>query len=235
MIGWMRITSVWFARRKEAAFYEHKDPEEVAGKRIRLKSFWMADFPVTNALFELFCPSHRRERNGYSYRDDDPVLYVNWYMAMEFCDWLSTITERCYSLPTDYEWEWAVRGSKKNRKYWWGREVLDELIWCDESDATRTRSRSESIAAHKREGLYHPTKEQRATGYGLMDVHGNVWEWTCNSNLGEAFDPKASMDSPRCIVGGSWYSNAFLTRCGRRYVYSPDYRDEYVGFRLVLR
>lgn len=212
-----------------------KEPEEVAGKRVRVESFWMADFPVTNALFELFCPSHRRERDQYSNRDDDPVVYVNWYMAMEFCDWLSTITGRNYSLPTDYEWEWAVRGTNKDQQYWRGEEVREELIWCDYAGATRTRSRIESIAAHQREDLYHPTKEQRATGCGLMDVHGNVWEWTCNSKLGEVFDPKASKGSPRYLVGGSWNFNAIVTRCGFRLDRSPDNRKLTYGFRIVLR
>jgi formylglycine-generating enzyme required for sulfatase activity len=195
----------------------------------------MADFPVTNALFELFCPSHRRERDQYSNRDDDPVVYVNWYMAMEFCDWLSTITEWNYSLPTDYEWEWAVRGTNKDQLYWWGEEIREELIWCDYAGATRTRSRSESIAAHQREGLYHPTKEQRATGCGLMDVHGNVKEWTCNSEVGEAFAPTASRSSHRYLVGGSWDYSAVYTRCGHRFVPSPGYGNDNIGFRIVLR
>jgi formylglycine-generating enzyme required for sulfatase activity len=224
-----------FYRINGGVFEYGHEPEEVAGKRVRVETFWIADFPVTNALFELFWPSHRRERDQYSNRDDDPVVYVNWYMAMEFCDWLSTITGRNYSLPTDYEWEWAVRGSKKDGKYWWGEEVREELIRCSQATATRTRSRSESIAAHQREGLYHPTKEQRATGYGLLDVHGNVWEWTCNSKLGEAFAPKASEGSPRYLVGGSWRNFALYSRCGYRGDNSPDNRYSYAGFRVVLR
>ena len=225
-----------FYRIDEGVFEYGKEPEEVAGKRVRVKSFWMADFPVTNALFELFCPSHRRERDQDSNRDDDPVVYVNWYMAMEFCDWLSTITGGNYSLPTDYEWEWAVRGSKKGRTYWWGEEIRMKLIWCSGfgGTRTRTRSRSESIAAHQREDLYHPTKEQRATGCGLMDVHGNVWEWTCNSKLGEVFDPKASKGSPRYLVGGSWNYDAIDARCGVR-VDSSRYLNSFNGFRIVLR
>jgi len=224
-----------FYRIDGGVFEYGKEREGVAGKRVRVESFWMADFPVTNALFELFCPSHRRERDQYSNRDDDPVVYVNWYMAMEFCDWLSTITERNYSLPTDYEWEWAVRGTNKDQQYWWGEEIREELIWCKWAGTTRTRSRIESIAAHQREGLYHPTKEQRATGCGLLDVHGNVWEWTCNSKLGEAFDPKASEGSPRFLVGGSWDGNAFNARCSNRRDDVPDFRYVLNGFRIVLR
>ena len=224
-----------FYRIYGGVFEYGEEYEDAAGKRVRVESFWMADFPVTNALFELFCPSHRRERNQYSNRDDDPVVNVNWYMAMEFCDWLSTITGRNYSLPTDYEWEWAVRGTNKDQQYWWGEEVRKELIWCDQAGATRTRSRSESIAAHQREDLYHPTKRQRVTGYGLMDVHGNVWEWTCTNKLGEVFAPKASEGSPRYLVGGSWYDDAIDSRCGYRYDYSPDYRSDVNGFRIVLK
>ena len=118
-----------------------------------------------------------------------------------------------------------------------GEEIRMKLIWCSDfgGTRTRTRSRSESIAAHQREDLYHPTKEQRATGCGLMDVHGNVWEWTCNSKLGEAFAPKASEGSRRCLVGGSWLNNAIYARCGCRIGNYPDLRVDTHGFRIVLR
>jgi formylglycine-generating enzyme required for sulfatase activity len=225
-----------FYRIDGGVFEYGEEPKEVAGKNVRVESFQMADFPVTNALFELFCPSHRRERNEYSNQDDDPVLYVSWYMAMEFCDWLSTITKQNYGLPTDYEWEWAVRGTNKDRKYWWGDQVRKELVWCSESGAKKTRSRSEAIKAHSsREELYHPTKTKKGTGYGLMDLHGNVWEWASNSELGKSYNRDAFEGSPRFLVGGSWRYNAIRSRCGYRNDNSPDYRGYLVGFRSVLR
>jgi formylglycine-generating enzyme required for sulfatase activity len=225
-----------FYRIDGGVFEYGEEPKEVAGKNVRVESFQMADFPVTNALFELFCPSHRRERNEYSNQDDDPVLYVSWYMAMEFCDWLSTITKQNYGLPTDYEWEWAVRGTNKDRKYWWGDQVRKELVWCSESGAKTTRSRSEAIEAHSsREGLYHPTKAQKATGCGLLDLHGNVWEWTSNSELGKSYNRNDSEGSPRFLVGGSWGDYAVNSRCGGRNNRSPDLRNIFIGFRIVLR
>jgi formylglycine-generating enzyme required for sulfatase activity len=225
-----------FYRIDGGVFEYGEEPKEVAGKNVRVVSFQMADFPVTNALFELFCPSHRRERNEYSNQDDDPVLYVSWYMAMEFCDWLSTITKQNYGLPTDYEWEWAVRGTNKDRKYWWGDQVRKELVWCDESGAEKTRSRSEAIEAHSsREELYHPTKTKKGTGYGLMDLHGNVWEWASNSELGKSYNRDAFEGSPRFLVGGSWYNGAIYSRCGYGFNYSPVRRYYLIGFRIVLR
>jgi hypothetical protein len=236
--GKVKVDDDWnfldsFYRIDGGVFEYGKERKKVAGEKVQVHSFQIADFPVTNALFELFCPSHRRERDQYSNQDDDPVLYVSWYMAMEFCDWLSTITGQSYGLPTDYEWEWAVRGTNKDRKYWWGDQVREELVWCG---ATKTRSRSEAIAAHSsRDGLYHPTKTQKATGYGLMDLHGNVWEWTSNSELGKSYKRNASEGSPRFLVGGSWYFNAIFTRCGYRNLYSPGSRNSLIGFRIVLR
>jgi formylglycine-generating enzyme required for sulfatase activity len=225
-----------FYRIDSGVFEYGEEPEEVAGNKVQVASFQMADFPVTNALFELFCPSHRRERNEYSNQDDDPVLYVSWYMAMEFCDWLSTITKQNYGLPTDYEWEWAVRGTNKDRKYWWGDQVRKELVWCDESGAEKTRSRSEAIEAHSsREELYHPTKTKKGTGYGLMDLHGNVWEWASNSELGKSYNRDAFEGSPRFLVGGSWYNGAIYSRCGYGFNYSPVRRYYLIGFRIVLR
>jgi formylglycine-generating enzyme required for sulfatase activity len=157
-------------------------------------------------------------------------------MAMEFCDWLSTITGQNYGLPTDYEWEWAVRGTNKDQAYWWGDQVRKELVWCYEYGARKTRSRSEAIEAHSsKEGLYHPTKAQKATGWGLLDLHGNVWEWTSNIELGKSYNRNHSKGSPRFLVGGSWVGDAIFSRCGRRRNYSPGNRDYNVGFRIVLR
>jgi formylglycine-generating enzyme required for sulfatase activity len=157
-------------------------------------------------------------------------------MAMEFCQWLSAITGNEYRLPTDYEWEWAVRGRKVNQSYWWGNDVKQGLLWCDETrNAGRTRSRSEAIAAHKNAGVYHPTKRLKAEGYGLMDLHGNVFEWTINSELGESYNSTQTEGSPRFLVGGSWDDDAINARCGDRGDDSPGNRSDDLGFRIVLR
>jgi formylglycine-generating enzyme required for sulfatase activity len=234
--------------RIDGGVFEYQDGTEgVAGKQVQVATFQMADFPVTNALFELFCPSHRRERDQYSSQPDDPVLYVSWYMAVEFCEWLSTITGQNYGLPLDYEWEWAVRGGNKYRED--SLRVLElelnNIKWLSVS-SDRTRSRTEAIVGHKSIGFFHPTQQQRNHGVGLLDLFGNVWEWTSSSYMDYIERFALLNDLLKCfgnyeseglfqLVGGSWSDDAIPTRSSRRSSGSPDYRDRFIGFRIVLR
>ena len=73
--------------------------------------FYMAAAPVTNKQYEVFAPEHRRYRgrNGFSFNDDDAVVFVSWYDAAAFCRWLSHKEGRPYRLPTEAEWEYAAR------------------------------------------------------------------------------------------------------------------------------
>ena len=126
----------------------------------RIDTFSMADFPVTNELFEVFCPSHRRQRDGeYSLADDQPVVHVNWYMAVEFCRWLSELTGDSYRLPTEWEWEWACRWRDTCTKtYWWGDEMRDDLCWYrDTSNDMGTRGRGDTMSVFGGADLRHPS------------------------------------------------------------------------------
>jgi len=55
------------------------------------KPFYMGSFEVTNFQYELFAREHKllRGKNGFSSGDDEAVIFVNWYQAKAYCDWLS--------------------------------------------------------------------------------------------------------------------------------------------------
>ena len=216
----------------------YKEHRQIKPQKQQIKSFRLADFPVTNETFELFCPTHRRQRDQYNNADDQPVLYVNWFMAKEFCAWLSTLTGQNYRLPTEWEWEWACRWyDTRKERYWWGPSMNDQLCLYAgyngddkrETNLGRTRSRGDAIKAFTEAKTWHPS--HTLSCLGLLDMSGNVWEW-CQSRYDESDDTPGSS---RVLRGGSW-RNYFADDCrsSGRIRSTPDGRDSRTGFRLCM-
>lgn len=200
---------------------------------IPITDFELADFPVTNHLFELFCPTHRRHRGPYSSADDQPVLHVSWFIANEFCEWLSELSGLRYRLPSEWEWEWACRWyNTLQGPYWWGEFLSEDLCHCrgDDSSTThaqRTRGRKEAINTYGEIPYWHPSREPNANA-GLLDMLGNVWEWCQNRRDSVG---KFKCDD-RIIRGGAWDLSYRSSRCSQQSSYLPETRTDNVSFRL---
>jgi formylglycine-generating enzyme required for sulfatase activity len=159
-------------------------------------------------------------------------------MAVEFCQWLSAIDQRRYRLPTEWEWEWAARwlcdrakSPHADDQYWWGPKMDDRLCWYGASSfggparsSRRTRSRSEAIDAFTDANRWHPSRAVD-THTGLLDVLGNVWEWSASW-----YDNRESF---RSLRGGSWDNSADGCCSSSRGDDAPADRDNFIGFRLV--
>ena len=198
----------------------------------------MSDFPVTNAVFEAFGASHRRFRSQFSSEDDQPVLFVSWYMAQEFCHWLTEVSQgRRFFLPDESVWEAACRwNTPKEWDFWWGPRMDDRLCWYGgivedgpARELMRSRSRVEAIRAYETAGEWHPSGDLRFQP-GLLDMSGNVWEW-CETRRNES---DASPGSSRVCRGGSWVMDAGYCEFGYRNVLTPGYRRGGMGFRLCV-
>jgi hypothetical protein len=186
-------------------------------RRVKVPAFWLRNFPVTNGEYELFDPGHRERRTAYSTAEDQPVVNVSWWECQLLCEWLGG----AYRLPREEEWEGACRAGTQTA-YWYGREP-DELAqhaWFEDNSGGRTHSLSESLKHGKkpREGHVNP--------WGLVDMHGNVWEWCAPPGA-------APLGRPCPGRGGSWSLAARFCRSAFRFASGPEGRLGSLGLRLV--
>ncbi len=163
---------------------------------------------------------------------DHPVENVSWYDVQEFikklngsmglsgCNGMPQSARGCYRLPTEAEWEWAVRARTKTT-YFFGEEALLEVYaWYSKNSGERT----------------HKTRTKRANPWGLYDVYGNVREWVQDGykkNLPGGRDPFQGAQDVHILRGGSWYSSARRLRSANRTARTPDEKCHGIGFRLV--
>ena len=135
---------------------------------------------------------------GFSQTDGNPVVCVNWDDARAYVAWLSEKTGKRYRLLSESEWEYAARAGTTTL-YSWG----DEL--------GRNRANCYYLACEDNWEYTAPVGSFGANGFGLHDMHGNVWEWVedCwnGSYEGAPLDGSA-WESGNCHKrvrrGGSW-------------------------------
>lgn len=104
-------------------YWDAKPAHEVKIRR----AYRIAVNPVSNAQYEVFDPQHRATRTKLETLagDDDPVRFVTWQQAANYCFWLGERTGKSYRLPSEAEWENAFRTRAADLKL--GREVEN---WC---------------------------------------------------------------------------------------------------------
>lgn len=205
-----------------------------------VQPFTLADFPVTNAVFEAFDPSHVRDRDTWSCADDQPAVWVNWYQARMFCAWLSAGGQDRFRLPTEVEWEYACRTNAERRtKYWWDDEF--DAKQCNAANTLgRTNGRREKLGEES-------DPEAHKNAWDLYDMLGNVWEWCedwydknyyrklaawAETRDGDPPEPVAG--SSRVLRGGSWSADASYCRSASRRGSPPSLHDGTLGFRVCV-
>lgn len=161
---------------------------------------------------------------------DHPVVYVSWNDAKAYAKWAGK------RLPYEAEWEYAARGGntglngKSRYKYPWGDEASHERA---NYDGTEGRDRWDGTS---------PIKSFPATGFGLYDMAGNVWEW-CEDWYDENYyknrpspdrNPKGpSTGQYRVLRGGSWLYDPNNLRCAYRSRFAATDQDYNIGFRCA--
>ena len=179
-------------------------------------------------------------------KDNHPVVHVSYEDAMAYCNWAGR------RLPTEAEWEFAARGGKQDKIYFWG-DLTDKLSsyvnsWEGEFPVDNTQADGFEKSA--------PVKTYPPNGYRLYEISGNVWEWTsdwyssqyyqyCRENSitnnpkgpNEAFNPNNPYVDERVIRGGSFLCNASYCasyRVSSRMATDPNTSLEHLGFRTVM-
>ncbi len=221
--------------------------DEQPKHRVHLPTFWMARVPITNEQFALFIKDsgyrglHWERRHWSSDGcvlsgfENHPVASADLHDAWAYCEWLSRVTGKTIRLPSEAEWEKAVRGSDDARTYPWG----------DAPGSFRCNSSEFGLRNTTPVGIF-PTG---ASPYGLLDMSGNVCEWTCSLYRPYPYVPESdselvrwsltrwSRDNSELVVcrGGNYYNDIHWGRCAARDHYPGDIDEPIgLGFRVVL-
>ncbi|MGN6314612.1 MAG: SUMF1/EgtB/PvdO family nonheme iron enzyme [Rhodanobacteraceae bacterium] len=180
---------------------------------------------------------------GKRARDDDPVVNVSWNDAQAYAQWLSQHTGKHYRLPSEAEFEYALRGGTTT-PYWWGDGTPKTPVENLTGSGDRSPShRSWSNAFRDYDDGYWgpaPVMSFAANPFGLYDMDGNVSEWVADcwhDNYTRAPRDGSAWVNPGCdervIRGGSWGSAPDQDRSAFRQAAPATARSGRVGFRVV--
>jgi formylglycine-generating enzyme required for sulfatase activity len=196
-----------------------------------LPAYYLAKTPVTNTQYAAFVEAADHERPRHweggkppKGKEDHPVIRISWYDAMVYCNWLSEVTGKAYRLPSEAEWEKGARGTD-GRIYPWGNQWDPKRCNSSEGDQRDTTP----VDAYP----------QGASPYSLLDMAGNVWEWSCSLYRPYPYDPEDGREYPkgsdhRVVRGGAFSNYDWLIRCVSRYGLNPSYQDWIQGFRVCV-
>jgi len=198
--------------------------------------FWMDKYPVTQAQYAKFVvvKHYRPPLNWVDGKipedlNDHPVTLVSWYNARDYCAWMGK------RLPDEAEWEKAARGTDA-RRWPWGNKM----------DASR-------LNTYYQVGHTTPVTqyEHGASAYGVMDMAGNVSEWTFSAlskypsatshitllpvqnQLEGVGQENVEGIVKRVMRGGSWKGDPFSTVTYHRNYSLPNMASDFYGFRCV--
>ena len=181
--------------------------------------------------------------DGVRAGDDLPVVHVSARDAQAYADWLSRQSGEHYRLPSEAEFEYALR-ARHSTPYPWGGGAPPA------GAGNLTGSREVSPGGRHWSDAFHgygdgfwgpaPVGHFDANTYGLHDLAGNVSEWVgdCwHDGYRRAPDNGASWLNPGCqmrvVRGGSWASAPSQTRSAWRAPFGADITNARTGFRVV--
>jgi formylglycine-generating enzyme required for sulfatase activity len=198
--------------------------------RVKVPSFYMGRYPVTQAQYEVVMgknPSHFRGANL-------PVEEVSWNCTQDFCRKLTKRSQWTYRLPSETQWEYACRAGTTT-PFHFGETISTDIAnyngGCPYSGGIKGKYLGETTPV----GFF-----AAANSFGLDDMHGNIWQW-CEDTYHSTYS-NAPVDSSAWVSGdsyshvlrgGSWNDYPHRCRSANR---SGDFMDSQkgkLGFRVV--
>ena len=199
------------------------------------KVSWPGITPDQVKRFSPFCNA------GHADRGDHPINCVAWTMADTFCK------KRGARLPTEAEWEYSARGSEQ-RKYPWGNDEPGPkyLNACGKECAKWGEASGDKHAAsmYDEDDGYPGTAPvgsfpAGASVFGVLDLAGNVWEWTADWHASYTADAVTNPRGPgtgtqRVARGGDFTGlQADWARPAFRWKTDPEVFNHALGFRCA--
>jgi formylglycine-generating enzyme required for sulfatase activity len=173
---------------------------------VNLPAFWISRVPITNSQYRQFVcatghriPSHWTDGEIPPAKVQHPVVFVDWFDARAFCEWAGG------RLPSEAEWEKAARGTG-GRIYPWGdarpnRKLCNHNFFFGDTLAVGS----------------HP---EGASPYGILDMAGNVWEWTSSRPGPYPYDPNDGREAQEGgiyrVLRGAAFRTVNPPRCAFR-------------------
>lgn len=185
----------------------------------------------------------QRSYNGARARDNDPVVHVSWNDAQAFADWLRSETGKGYRLPSEAEFEYALRAGGTSAFPWGDGDppgLLANLAGTGE--VSKTGRRWSQGFENYNDGFWGlaPVRSFDANVYRLHDLDGNVSEWVADcwhdNYLRAPETPVAWVNAGcelRVIRGGSWGSSREQVRSAWRSSALAASSGARVGFRVA--
>ncbi|MEI7702477.1 MAG: formylglycine-generating enzyme family protein, partial [Planctomycetia bacterium] len=195
------------------------------------RGFWLAETACTQELWSAVMgsnPSHFQDRQS----EHHPVERVSFEDVQEFLKKLNQLVPQGQlSLPTEAQWEYACRFGTTT-PFSFGETISNAEVNFDGRYPYGASPQGEYRRATIAVKSFPPN------GWGLYEMHGNVWEWC--SDWYSAYSPVPQVEpcgpaegSLRVIRGGGWSSNARYVRSACRNWYDPGFRNVNLGFRLL--
>ena len=148
---------------------------------------------------------------------DHPVVHVGWADASAYARWAGK------ELPTETEWEYAARGGLTGRDFAWGDELSPGGAVLANTWQGPFPWRSDDQRGHHRTS---PVGSYPANGYGLVDMIGNVWEWT-RTRWTPGHGTAGEDVSPCCGGSARMAETDRMVSKGGSHLCSPDYCQRY--------